>query len=122
MNSYQYSISRRCCNGHCRSHNSAIYYLEDSAATFQDGKRPVQQSPDRGCAQGHDQLGFDRGYPPLPLLLELEMLDGICDVYRVPVESCVVQGPIEQFTGGTDKWMSFQILLVTRLFAYQHDL
>jgi hypothetical protein len=61
-------------------------------------------------------------HPPLPLLLELEMLDGICDVYRIPVEPCVVQSPIEQFTGGTDKWMSCQILLVTRLFAYQHDL
>ena len=53
--------------------------------------------------------------------LPLEVLHNVGDVNLFPVESFLFKAGIEQLAGGADKGMALEILLIARLFAYEHD-
>lgn len=60
--------------------------------------------------------------PPLAALDELEMLHRIGHVYLLPVEAGFAHRFTQQTARGANKWASFLILFIARLFPYHHNL
>jgi hypothetical protein len=58
---------------------------------------------------------------PLAALFEFEMLDGVGDVHLVPIESGLLQRPIEQQAGRSDERSALPILLVSGLLPYERN-
>ena len=52
-------------------------------------------------------------------LLEFEMLDRVCDIDAIAINSGFLQRAIEEFACRSHKRMTFDIFLIARLFAHQ---
>jgi hypothetical protein len=59
--------------------------------------------------------------PPLPALLEFEMLHGVGDEDLAAVEPRLLDGTVEHAPGRADKRLAFEVFLVARLLADQHQ-
>src|SRR4051812_32985784 len=57
-----------------------------------------------------------------PAWRPLEVLDRVRDVHGVAVDAGLLQGLVEQTTGGTDERAALEVLPVARLLADHHDL
>src|SRR5579885_1467456 len=115
---------------------------EEPAAVACDAEGGSHEGLGGGGAEGDDQVRSEKGQfrfqpwaaggdlPGAWLLvqaalavgwLEFEMLDGVGDINVGAVDAGLLQRPIEQFTGRTDERVPGEVLLVTRLFADEHD-
>jgi hypothetical protein len=112
------------------------------AANVSDPHWPTRESPSRRCTKCHDHLRIDRDDllshpgcacreltearlamdPLLPALLVAEMLHGIRHVDVLPSETCGRKRVGQDPPRGPDEGPTFEILLIARLLADEHDL
>ena len=54
--------------------------------------------------------------------LPLEMFHHVGEVHQLPLDSRLLERPVEQTAGRADEWMACDVFLVARLLADHHDL